>query len=242
MKCSTYRLAAMAVGFVSFSVLAASSFSAPVVFFDRDDTTQFMTPTKYPNSEAKFNQFTALISPGGLDPIDGDTPGANPVLTFGGSGITAASQGVIANNNPGFEIGSQSLVETDAAVANAPAVDTVFVFNQHITAFGTYVLQGGDGANSNPTNFRLTDTDTNYSVDVPIQMGPGWGFDNAFFVGIANAIPFNKVSILESTDAADGMLYDNIVAGHFIPEPTALVLLTLGGALAAGGSSRNRRH
>ena len=88
-------------------------------------------------------------------------------------------------------------MELDAA--GFPQVNTVFTFNQYITAFGMFVIQGGDGANNNPTTFRLRDTATNAFVDVPVQIGPGWGVDNVFFLGVADTVPFNEVSILEST-------------------------------------------
>ena len=66
---------------------------------------------------------------------------------------------------------------------------------------------------------------------MPVQVGPGWGFNNVFFLGVHDTVPFNEVEIIETGDVADGMLYDNIVAG-FVPEPGSLVLMMLGGACA----------
>jgi hypothetical protein len=235
MMCNSLRLAVLAIGLVSLSAWAQPSLGTPAVFFDRDDSTGFMS--SYPNSQAKFNQFTASLSSFGVDNID-TAVGLNPTLTFGATGITAATQGVLAQNAPGFEIGAQALLEADAA--SFPQVNTVFGFNQYITAFGLYVIQGGDGVNNNPTTFRLRDTATNAFVDVPVQIGPGWGVDNAFFLGVADSVPFNEVSILESIDATDGMLYDNIVAGR-VPEPGSLVLIMLGGACALCRVRRFRR-
>ena len=63
------------------------------------------------------------------------------------------------------------------------------------------------------------------------KLVPGWGTDNAFFFGVTDTTPFNEVQILESTDFADGMLYDNVVAGR-VPEPGSFVLMMLGGAFA----------
>ena len=233
--CNSLRLAVVAVGLVSFSAWARPSLGAPAVFFDRDDPTGFMS--SYPNSQAKFNQFTASLGTFGVDNVD-TAVGLNPTLTFGATGITAATQGVFAQNAPGFQIGAQALVEADAI--GFPQVDTVFTFNQYITAFGAFVIQGGDSANNNPTSFRLRDTATNVFVDVPVQIGPGWGVDNALFVGVLDSVPFNEVSILESTDFNDGMLYDNIVAGN-VPEPGSLVLIMLGGTCAFCRAWRFRR-
>lgn len=235
MKCNSLRGAALAVGLVSLSVWAQSSVAAPTVYFDRDDSTTFMT--SYPNSLAKFNQFTAALSSFGVDTID-TAAGMNPTLVFGATGISATSQGVLAQAAPGFQVGTQALLELDAV--GFPQVDTVFTFNQYINAFGVYVIQGGDAGNNNPVTFRLRDTATNSIVDVPIQMGPGWGFDNAFFFGVTDAAPFNEVSIIESIDAVDGILYDNIVAGS-VPEPGSLMLLLIGGVCALGRPVRCRR-
>lgn len=236
MKCNTSRLAVLAVGLISFGAAAQHVLAVPAVFFDRDDSTGFMT--SFPNSLAKFNQFTGSLASYGVDNID-SAVGVNPTLTFGATGITAATQGVLAQSAPGFQIGTQALLEFDAAVPTS-AVDTVFTFNQYITAFGLYVIQGGDGANNNPTAFRLKDTVANTFVDVPVQIGPGWEIDNAFFLGVADAVPFNQVQILESTDLNDGMLYDNVVAGR-VPEPGSLVLMVLGGVCVLCRTTRFRR-
>ena len=235
--CNRLRLAVLAVGLVSFSAVARSGLGAPTVFFDRDDNTLLMT--SFPNSQAMFNQFTGMLNSYGVDTIesiDSGPPafGANPTLTFGATGIMANTQGLLAAAPPvaGFSIDAKSLAELDAAVPNTPAMDAVFSFNQYINAFGIFVIQGGDGVNNNATTFRLTDTATNNSVDVPVQIGPNWGFNNVFFLGVFDdTFSFNQVSILESTDLSDGMVYDNIVAG-FVPEPGSLVLIMLGGACA----------
>jgi hypothetical protein len=138
---------------------------------------------------------------------------------------------VLAQNTGGFySIGQQSLLESDAA--GLPQANTLFTFNTPITAFGVYVIQGGDMANSNPTTFRLTNTVTSAFADVTIPIGPNWGSGNVFFLGVSDSSPFNQVEILETGDAADGMLYDNIVAGGAVPEPSSIALVLLGGAAA----------
>jgi hypothetical protein len=76
---------------------------------------------------------------------------------------------------------------------------------------------------------------------VPVQVGPGWGNNNVFFLGVTNTTPFNRVSILESGDANDGMLYDNVVAG-FVPEPSSLALVLIGGAGALLRKGRRRQN
>lgn len=235
MKCHSLRAALVAVGLVSFSALAQG---APTVFFARDNSTGSM-----PNSQAQFNHFTNALNSYGVEDaelIDSGPPafGVNPTLTFGLTGITAASQGVLAQSAPGFQIDDQALLELDAAIPGQ--FNTVFTFNQHITAFGLFVIQGGDSGlpnapavNDNPTTFRLKDTVANTSVDVLVQIGPDWTFQNIFFLGLADSIPFNEVEIIETGDVSDGMLYDNLVAG-FVPEPGSLALLMIGGACTLG--------
>ena len=212
---------------------SATSWGAPTVFFDRDDNSGFMS--SFPQSQAAFDQFTAALQSFGVATID-DAVGVNPTLAFGDSGITAETQGVAAQAAPGFSIGTQALLELDAV--GAPQVDTVFTFNQYVTAFGLFVIQGGDGANDNPMTFRLKDTATDLFVDVPVQVGPGWGQSNVFFVGLADTTPFNRVEIYEAVDFNDGLLMDNVVAGQYVPEPSAATLVTLLGASLCGRGRR----
>jgi hypothetical protein len=230
------RFAVLAAGLVSFAALARPGVAAPAISFDRDDQTALMT--SYPNSLAKFNQFTASLSSFGVDNID-SVVGFNPTLVFGATGITASTQGVLAQNAPTFQIGTQALLEVDAI--GFPQVNTMFTFNQYITSFGAFVTQGGDGANNNPTTFRLRNTATNAVADVPVQVGPAWGDNNVFFLGVTDTAPFNQVEIIETDDAVDGMLYDNIVAGGAIPEPGSLALMIFGGACALCRPVRFRR-
>lgn len=235
-RCNSLRVALLAVGLVSLSAAARPGLGAPTVFIGRDDNTALMT--SFPNSQEQFSRFTLSLNSFGVDNID-TAVGINPTLVFGATGITATTQGVLAQVAPTFQIGTQALLEGDVIVF--PQTNTMFTFNQPITAFGAYVIQGGDMANNNPTTFRLRNTDTSAFVDVPVQVGPGWGSNNVFFLGVADFAPFNQVEIIESTDAADGMLYDNIVAGFAVPEPGSLVLMMLGGACALCRQGRFRR-
>lgn len=259
MKCPPMRLALLAIGLVTVNALALSSYGAPTVYFDRDND----MPTDMSNSLAEFNRFTAALKSYGVETvedIDTSTPpvfGFDPTLTFGSTGITATTQmttSAFAAPFPGFySIGSKMLVENDALALfdpmapQLPEAPTIFSFNQHITAFGLFVIQGGDQGsppsptnNDNPTTFRLTDTVTSTSTDVTIQVGPGWGDFNVFFFGVTDTVPFNQVSILETGDLLDGMLYDNIVAGFAIPEPNSFALMLLSGACALCRRNRHR--
>src|SRR4249919_3340836 len=105
MMCNKWRFALLAVGLVSFSAWARPGRAVPAIFFDRDDNTVLMT--SFPNSQAKFNQFTATLSSFGVENVE-SAAGFNPGLAFGATGITAATQGVLAQNAPTFTIGTQA--------------------------------------------------------------------------------------------------------------------------------------
>jgi hypothetical protein len=257
MMCNKLHLALLVAGIVSFSAWVRPGMGAATSYFDRDDN-MLATPT-LPNSTAMFNAFTAGLSSYGVENVEGINTGAptfgfDPPLTFVGTGITATTQATTSAVQPpfaGFSIGSKVLVESDALALfdpqapQLPITDTVFTFNQPITAFGVFVIQGGDGpVNTNPTTFRLIDTATYQTVDQVLvsPLGPNWGSNNVFFLGVTDTVPFDRVQIVETTDGTDGMLYDNIVAGFAVPEPGSLVLTMLVGACAAGRPIRFRRR
>jgi hypothetical protein len=194
--------------------------------------------TSFPNSQNAFNRFTNSLNSFGVDNVD-TAVGINPGLSFGATGITATSNGVLAQSAPGFQIGTQALLELDTVAPGQ--VNTSFGFNQYINAFGVFVIEGGDGASNNPTTFRLRDTATSLFEDVTIQVGPGWATGNVFFFGVHGTAPFDEVEIIETGDVSDGMLYDNIVAG-FVPEPGSFLLVMLGGACALCRAIRFRRR
>jgi hypothetical protein len=256
MMCNKMLLAVLAAGVLTISAWVERGLGAPTVFFALDNNELSVSP--HPNSDAKFNEFIATLTSYDVDPIDGinngpPTFGFNPTLHFNAIGTTAVANGTAAQSAPGFQIGTKALVEADAIPdpehpelpPPGPQVDSVFNFDHHITAFGLYVIQGGDRGidnatvNNNPTTFRLKDLDTNSSVDVPVQIGPGWGFFNIFFLGLVDNVPFNQVSIIESIDKNDGMLYDNVVAGN-VPEPASVVLMMLGAVFCWASRFRRR--
>jgi hypothetical protein len=223
--------------------------------------------TPRPNADGAFTAFTHTLGPYGvetlenIDTLSGMIPGVafDPNLTFldgNGTGsntiVTGKATGVFVT--PGtsaqnYAIGFQSMPETDA---NFPGqVNTVFTLDQPVTAFGLYVMQAGDATNHTQMTFQLSNSATNSTVDhYTFDVGPGFQSHNIFFLGLATASPFDQVTILEHAldvggvdDLSDGMVYDNIVAGHYVPEPGSFVLLSLGGAFAyaVGRPGRFRR-
>jgi hypothetical protein len=239
MMCSKLRLSVLAVGLASLGVWAESGFGAPNVFVAHDNNFGSVEPN--PNSLAKFNQFVSTLNSYGVDDIEDQSA----TLTFDATGITASAAGATATFNGGFGIGLSSLVENDSLPpefgGSTDPVNTVFNFNQAITAFGIFVIQGGDmdstppiepNHNNNPITFLLRDTANNLEQNVVVQVGPDWGFYNVLFVGLQSPeFAFDQVQLLEAGDIGDGMLYDNIVAGN-IPEPGSLALVLVGGVCA----------
>lgn len=235
MRWDLYRVALVVAASASLMALGRPASAAPRVFFGRDASVSSM-----PRSELAFHKFTNLLTSFGVDDVETDV-GPNPTLDFGAVGILADTVGVMAQTDPGLGIAidSQSLLELDAV--GAPQVNTTFAFRQYITAFGIHVIDGGDNANNNPTTFRLRDTATNVFTDITLQVGPGRPFGNVYFFGVMDTVPFDEVTVIESIDANDGQLYDNIVAG-FVPEPSTLALMSVAGAFVFRRASRMRRR
>jgi hypothetical protein len=248
MLCQKSRLTSATVGLITCVALAAQSLAAPTVLRGHDNNMGSVEP--HPNALAKFNEFVGSLASYGVD----DLEDLSPTLEFGATGITATVSGATPFFNGGFGIGAASLIENDSLPlefgGSSDPVNTVFNFNQRITAFGLFVIQGGDmdavapiepNHNNNPTTFLLRDTVNNLEQSVVVQIGPDWGFYNVLFVGLKSpGFAFNQVQLLETGDFADGMLYDNVVAG-FVPEPTSLALLLMGGVFGLLPGRRLRR-
>jgi hypothetical protein len=238
----------LAVGLVSLIAMAEQSLALPTVIQGHDNNFGSVNP--HPNSLAKFNQFVNSLNSYGVDDIEDQSP----VVSFGSTGITATAAGTAATLNGGFGLDFSSLVELDSLPVEfggtTDPVNTVFSFTQKITAFGLYIVQGGDmdstppiepNHNNNPITFLLRDTANNLEQNVVVQVGPDWGFYNVLFVGIQSPeFAFDQVQLLEAGDIVDGMLYDNIVAGN-IPEPGSLVLMLVGGVGALFRKGRFHR-
>jgi hypothetical protein len=211
--------------------------AAPTVFFDRDDMTSGVT--SFPNSQAKFNQFTSTLGSFGVDDIESHL-GPTPKLIFGATGIQADAVNLVATPTPGFPvtIDDVALIEYEFFFGG-PSLNPLFMLSQPVTGFGTFVTNAGDMGNDNPLTFRFRNTSTNATFDVPVHAGPGWGFDNVFFLGVTNSEPFDEITVLETIDANDGIQFDNVVAGN-VPEPSSLLLVALV-ALCGVGQRMGRR-
>lgn len=162
--------------------------------------------------------FLATLDSYGVEDLEARS-GANPELTFGETGITAAtgfSNGV--NSHLAYSVsGLKFLWDTEG-------IDDFLEFSEPVTAFGSYIVQGGDGSSappvptpSNNLTFRLENTIAGTSKEVSIQsLGPDWPFYNVIFVGVTDTEPFNRISFHETYDY-DGLLWDDLVAGFVVP-------------------------
>lgn len=168
------------------------------------------------------NAFLATLNSYGVEDLE-DNSGANPTLTFGTTGITATT-GFSNGVNSAFQYsvsGMKFLWDTEGE-------NDWLEFSEPVTAFGSYIVQGGDGSSAPPTstppntlNFRLQNSVTGTDKEVAIQdLGPNWPFFNVIFVGVTDTQPFDRISFIESYDR-DGLLWDDLIAGFVTPTLTA---------------------
>lgn len=225
--------------------LAATAHGAPVVYFGGPDTSKLDLPLATSTVTPVRDAFLATLVTYGVEDLESLAGESNPALNFGSTGITAQA---------GFPNGVLSAFQFAVSGLNfmwdADGVDDWILFSRPITAFGAYIVQGGDGASAEPDltppnqlTIRLENTLLGTSKDVLVgDLGPDWPFFNVVFVGITAADPFDRVSFIESYDI-DGLLYDDLIAGYVIPEPATAHLLVAGGAaLCALRLSRRRRR
>jgi hypothetical protein len=202
------------------------SLGAATTYFGIDPSKLDLT-----NSNAARNSFVAALGSFAEETMEGfavDTP--DPVL-FAGTPFEATSDfDRVVAFAPVAVSGSNALLDAGPPAAGGTPVNDVVQFSQPITAFGSYFGQGGDGV-PNVLTLRLENTSLGTSRDVTVTLGPGAPFFNIAFFGVTDTDPFDRVTMLESEDF-DGILLDNTVAGHVVPEPDALALLALGTCLA----------
>jgi hypothetical protein len=173
------------------------------------------------NPSVARNAFLATLSSYGVESLESRS-GQNPTLAFGATGITAAT---------GFSNGVNTQFAYSVSGTNflwdADGVNDWLQFSQPVTAFGSYIVQGGDGSSAPPVSaplnkltFRLENTTLGTTKDVVIgDLGPDWAFYNVIFVGVTDAEPFDRISLVESYDY-DGLLYDDLIAGDLQPAAT----------------------
>jgi hypothetical protein len=190
---------------------AADAHSEVVPYFGGPDTSKL----DLTNSNIARNAFLATLGFYGVENLE-NRSGRNPTLVFGSTGITAQT---------GFPEGVQNLatyaVSGSHFLYDSQTTDDWIQFSEPVTAFGSYILQGGDGSSSPPISappnrltFTLQNSALGTSKEVVIQdLGPDWPFLNVIFVGITNTEPFDRISFHESYDY-DGLLWDDLIAGQ----------------------------
>lgn len=171
------------------------------------------------NANVARNAFLATLSSHGVENLESLGGQQNPTLTFGATGVTAAT---------GFSNGVNTQFAYSVSGTNflwdAEGASDWLQFSQPVTAFGSYIVQGGDGSSAPPPStppnkltFRLENSTLGTSKDVVISdLGPDWPFYNVVFVGVTDATPFDRISLVESYDY-DGLLYDDLIAGDLQP-------------------------
>lgn len=118
-----------------------------------------------------------------------------------------------------------------------------YTFSTLINGFGIYFINVADGF---PNSFTITlqngpgGTPRPYPINAsgnlndPPDVFSGRQFDSAFFFGIKDTLPFDRVTItgVAPTSGFDGMVFDDLTIGVAIPEPSTYALI--GGLSLAG--------
>jgi hypothetical protein len=221
-------------------LLSAASIEAGVVVYfggpdnsklDLTQPTSLVTPVR--------NSFLASLSSFGSEDFE-TLSGPNPNLTFGATGITGTT------NFPGG-VNSFALyaVSGNNFLLDNDGLNDSITFSAPISAFGTYIVQSGDGSSAPPTSappnnltLRLENTLLNTTKDIFIRaLGPDAPFFNVIFVGVTDTDPFNRISFLETYDT-DGILFDDVIVGA-VPEPNAGLMVLLASLALARRSRRS---
>ncbi len=162
------------------------------------------------DSLAKRDSFLATLASYGVEDLE-TLGGQNPTLSFAPLDITATT---------GFANGVNTLVlhavSGNKFMWDKEGDDDWLLFSEPITAFGTYITQGGDGPANNLT-VRIENTLLGTSKEIFIgQLGPQDPHYNVRFIGITDTEPFDRVSFIETHDN-DGLLFDDLIAGFLRP-------------------------
>ncbi len=234
---------------LTVATLTATAQAAPVLYFGGPDnlgTPPDKSVLTSPTSQVKpvRDAFLASLSSYGVEDLESVVQPSAPAprvltLTFGSTGITGTTSdfgtGTAGLNNLNlFSVSGSKFIYDAGSTAN-PVNDSI-TFSEPVTAFGLYISQSGDGA-LNELTLRLENTVAGTSVDVVQDLGGGWPYYNVIFLGVTDTNPFDRVTFIESLDT-DGLLWDDLIAGHVVPEPATWVLLALG--LPAGYFARTR--
>jgi hypothetical protein len=212
--------------------VAAPCSNAMVTFFGQDS----YPIVSHTNSDAAQASFLSAISDFGTENYDA-LSGSNPSLTFGSTGITALTLNCSINTTlpalvvtPPYSLGSFGIYPQPLT----------FLFNEPITAFGTYIFDAGTigGALS---LWLENSGDPAFNQTVAIGNPPSVSSNMLYFGLLDTLKPFDKITF-QNTVIGDGITLDNTtVAAAAVPEPGVLVLLLCYGVPLALLALRCRR-
>jgi hypothetical protein len=198
---------ALTLAIIALTFVSSQSRADLKIYFGGPDTNKAVLPTALSTVTPARNTFlsTLSFSPVGITGTTGFSNGVNSLALFSVSG-------------------SKFLYDTEG---NQDYIQ----FDKPITAFGTYITQGGDGP-ANDFSIRLENSLLGTSKTLNIAtLGPSAAFYNVLFTGITDTIGFDRISFIETHDN-DGLLYDDLIVGNVaaVPEPTSMALATLAAA------------
>lgn len=199
------------------------------------------------NSFAARAAFQSALTSFGTDNIEGYDPFTpDPMLTFGGLGVTAATDVDFVGETSFYAVSGNrfllSRIDFDGT-NGTPNLPSVFTLSSAVTAFGMFFVNVGDPPNSTDLSIRLENTVTLTDKTIGIGSFSGRQLDATFFFGITDFEPFNRVTILPSTAGGnvDGMVFDDVTVGFAaVPEPASLSLLGAGACAAVAFLQRRK--
>ena len=251
----------LSLGITAAATVACAAWFAPTVhaqtiYFAQDNPRGLLT-----NSNAAYNSFTSALTSFYTNDLE-TVSGLNPTLSFGATGVTAATSGPTASIAVNGETGTNGYiipVSGSKFFANTPESEMTFSLNKSVSAFGLYAIDAGTLGNSTPANlyFTLKNTATGASKTVLANPAGETGVtNNVIFFGVTDFTnPFDQITVgggasvvLPQGTARDGISYDNITVGSArsnattqIPEPSSIAFAIVAG-IPLVSAIRSRRR
>lgn len=227
MRLMKFVFSSVVLAIVAIQGLACSA--DVIKYSGNPDPIKSVLGTPASNVTPIHDAFLNSLSSYGVNDLEAIAAGPNPVITFGGTGITGTT------NFPGgvnaFTLlavsGNNFLLDVEGA--NSTPFNDSITFSRTITAFGTYITNAGDG-NANNFSVLLENTVAGTSKTIDFgTLGPDAPQTNVRFFGFTDTAGFDRISFIESNDF-DGMLYDDIIAGDVaaVPEPASIAVVAAG--------------
>lgn len=229
------------------SMLGLAGVSAgQTVYFGDDNPRGALT-----NSFAARASFFAALNPGQFQTNDIEGLAAftfDPVLAFPALGINVATDVEFVGDEaptPFYSISGTKVLfgrNDGFPPGGLPNLPNVFTMSTPVTAFGFFMTEVGDLANDTTLTLQLENIGLATSKFIAMGSYSGRQPNAAFFFGVTDTTPFDRVTIHKQTagNANDGVTFDDITVGFAsVPEPGTMALAGLA-ALGLGALQQRR--